>query len=186
MIYEKIGFLQMETNLIKYGNHSFLGNTLINDWLKACKNIYNNSENNICYYLKYSDARKLLIGMLQNSFIYFKRQELNTTCELILQLLEFSERNEQQCSPEQKNAWFINKLLKKYDFIYWEVKLRELGEDETDIVRKIYNYLQKWENRIEAADTISEYLVNKITDKEEAEKAMKCIKILIESNTIPY
>lgn len=179
MVYEKKVFLEAEANLMNYSKSSVIGNSIIREWEKQCKTLYADPNIGQGGYLKYSDARKRLTGMLQNSFIYFETSELGQVCDMILQILKFSDCSDKYLwTKRQKDAWFINKMIKKYDFSYWEVFLRDSGEDETDVVRKIYDYLQRWENRINVADTLSEYLYKKQIDTYEAGRIKSCIRNL--------
>lgn len=182
MVYEKEALLEAETNLINYLGSSVTGGAIVKSWEIECYTLYNKPKTGNGGYLKYADARKLLIGMLQDSFIYFENGELEQTCNLILQLLQFSDySNNCLLTNQQKDSWFINKLLKKYNFSFWEVFLRDIGEDETDVVRKIYDYIAEWENRIEVADTLSEYLHERCLNKDEVDLIKDCIRRL-ESN----
>lgn len=185
MVYEEKEFFELESRLMEFLHYSIMGKTILEDWLKKCTKIYDNTNQQICSYLRYADARKSLAGMLQNNLANFENKELNVTCELIMQILKFSDCNDHaQWTCSQEDAWFINKMIKKYNFIYWEVILRESGEDESDVVRKIYTYIQKWENRIEVADTLYEYLANNISDKQEQEKAIQCIRNLEKAGVV--
>lgn len=179
MLYGKTALLEAESNLISYSNSSVAGGSIVKKWEIECKTLYGKPKTKDGGYLKYADARKLLICMLQNSFVFFENKELEQTCSLILQLLKFSDSND-KCllTNQQKDAWFINELLKKYNFNFWEVFLRDIGEDETDVVRKIYDYLDEWENRMNAADTLLEYLYKKDITTYEAEQIKLCIQNL--------
>lgn len=179
MLYGKTALLEAESNLIDYSNSSVAGGSIVKKWKVECKTLYGKPKTKSEGYLKYADARKLLICMLQNSFIFFETEELEQTCNLILQLLKFSDCNGKYLlTNRQKDAWFINELLKKYNFSFWEVFLRDIGEDETDVVRKIYDYLDEWENRMNAADTLLEYLYKKDITTYEAEQIKSCIQSL--------
>lgn len=179
MIYEEIEFKILETKLIDYSKCSMTAESILMLWIEECHMYYINLEKIIFNYLKYADARKKLASMFQDGLFLFKTQERNNVCDIILHLLSFSNCND-ICSESavQNVAWYICKILKRYNYNYWELILRDIGQDETDVVRKIYNYLKKWENRIEAADTLHEYVINTIFETNDILEALHYIKLL--------
>lgn len=112
MVYEEKEFFELESQLMEFLRCSIIGKTLLKDWLKKCTKIYDNTNQQICSYLRYADARKSLAGMLQNNLANFENKELNVTCELIMQILKFSDCNDHaQLTCNQEDAWFINNMI---------------------------------------------------------------------------
>lgn len=179
MIYEENEFNNLEILLIDYAKHSLLTQSILKSWTEECNRHFPYLEKKISNYLKYADARKKLASMFQDSLSSFEEKEWNDICKLMQNLISFSDGNDIAIRTNmQKAAWFLNNMLKKYNFNHWEILLRDIGQDDTDMVRNIYQYLKKWENRMEAADTLYEYLVNKTLDEIETEEALRCIQIL--------
>jgi len=180
MVYEEKEFIIMESILLNFKEHSKIVNLLLKDWIKECDFFSTVKTRQVHDYLKYADARRKLMGMLQNCLVNFEEEERYPVCDLILQLMKFSNCNdERERTSLQEQSWYINRVLKKFDFNYWEGMLREVGEDETDVVRKLYKYIQNWENRVEVADTFYEYIENHISDEDECNELLQFAEKLV-------
>lgn len=144
---------------------------LTEEWKSRCRGMY--EEDMLCEldFLRYSHARRMLARKLQDNLIYMEETERYPVCELVLLLIAYGCPDDGEVRTAVMNqAWYINRQIKRFDFPYWELLLREAGEDETDVVRKIYAYLKTWENRMEAADTLYEYIMKypmEVSEKEE-------------------
>lgn len=119
---------------------------------------YKGREINYLDELAKADVRKVLINFLYDKSHGKRRDVIEKTEALIREIWDFGQPDkEQERDVLQALAWDTAMLFKQ-NYCWAYEQTREIGESDTDMVRKTYGMVRTLEGREELSDRLEEYM----------------------------
>lgn len=153
--YESKDFEQLKAKTGEFLEHGPLGNIRV-----YCEMLWPYAEPTKDYIngLAKADVRKALITFLYNVCRGKGIETTRATEQMIGELWEFGRPDKvQERDMLQALVWDTGMFIKNNGYWDWE-EMREIGESDTDVVRKLYGKLRTREGREQQSDILAAYL----------------------------
>lgn len=153
--YESKDFEQLKAKTGEFLEHGPLGNIrvyceMLSPYAEPTKDYLNG--------LAKADVRKALITFLYNVCRGKGIETTRATEQMIGELWEFGRPDKvQERDMLQALVWDTGMFIKNNGYWDWE-EMREIGESDTDVVRKLYGKLRTREGREQQSDILAAYL----------------------------
>ena len=155
--YESKGFEQLKAKTGEFLEHGALGNIRV-----YCEMTwpYRRKAENYLDELAKADVRKALIASLYHMCRGKGIETTRATEQMIGELWDFGRPDKaQEQDLLQALVWDTGMFIKNNGYWDWE-EMREIGESDTDVVRKLYGKLRTREGREQQSDILVAYLEN--------------------------
>ena len=155
--YESKGFEQLKAKTGEFLEHGALGNIRV-----YCEMTwpYRRKAENYLDELAKADVRKALIASLYHMCRGKGIETTRATEQMIGELWDFGRPDKaQERDMLQALVWDTGMFIKNIGYWDWE-EMREIGESDTDVVRKLYGKLRTREGREQQSDILVAYLEN--------------------------
>lgn len=153
--YESKGFEQLKAKTGEFLEHGALGNIRV-----YCEMTwpYRRKAENYLDELAKADVRKALIASLYHMCRGKGIETTRATEQMIGELWDFGRPDKaQERDMLQALVWDTGMFIKNNGYWDWE-EMREIGESDTDVVRKLYGKLRTREGREQQSDILVAYL----------------------------
>lgn len=157
MKYESKDFENLKAKTGEFLEHGALGNIRV-----YCEMLWPYAEPTKDYLsgLAKADVRKALIAFLYNVCRGKGIETTRATEQMIGELWDFGRPDKaQERDMLQALVWDTGMFIKNNGYWDWE-EMREIGESDTDVVRKLYGKLRTREGREQQSDILAAYLEN--------------------------